>query len=242
MAHGHEDYGPGAPTSTVYAVLDMAELAARLGSINVFDRRGNVLFLEDFNGSLAKCFHGTTGTGASVSISNAKARFGNFSCRLVTGDATDNEAYVGAYLSFPVFSKLGFEFSWCPQSWLRDIELDMYVYDGAKYWRPTVRWHEDNDSWQYRDDSNVFVTLTPPVLYAREAYTFNFAKLVVDLDAKEYVRLIANNQSWDLTGKGIYSDANTNAPRLVFYISIYTRADHNCTTYLGHMIVTQNEP
>lgn len=242
MARGQPDFGATAPTETVVGLSDLGELAARLGSVDVFDRRGNVIFLENFQGSLAKLQTQVSGTGASVSISNARARHGNFSCKLVTGNATDNYAGVYGYLAYPVLSKFGFEFSWCPQSWLRDMEIIVYVYDGSNYWDFEVRWHEDTDEWQYMDGDGNWQALSPTVLLAREIYTFIDTKLVIDLDTKEYVRLICNNVAWDLSGKAAWSDVSSYAPRVVFMITAYTRANNACTVYLGNLLVTQNEP
>jgi len=221
----------------------MAELAARLGSIVTFDRRGNVLFLEDFQGSLAKFGVGTTGSGGSVSISSERARHGSFSCKMVTGDATDNEAYIWAFLAYPVLSRIGVEFSWLPKIWLRDIELNLWFYDSINYWKFLVRWHVDDDTWQYFDDIDGWTALSPPVLHSREDYLFTHTKLVIDLNTKEYVRLIVNNRTWDLTGEEAWSDvAEGEEPRLYFDITLYTRANFNAITYLGSLIITQNEP
>ncbi|GAI06639.1 unnamed protein product, partial [marine sediment metagenome] len=44
MIHGHADYGAGAPGKTIYSMLDVGELAARLGSPVTSDRAGNVMW------------------------------------------------------------------------------------------------------------------------------------------------------------------------------------------------------
>jgi hypothetical protein len=242
MAHGHEDYGVAAPIKTIYTLQDVAELAARLGSIDTFDRRGNVLFMETFQGSLAKLQTGTSGSNGSISISNQRARFGDFSCKMVTGDATNNKAFIIAYLPYMILSKVGFEVSWCPQLWIRDIELRLYFYTGATYKEFSVRWHAATDEWQYYDSNGDWIALSPTHLLARDVYTFNFTKLVVNLDTQEYVRLICNNLSWDLSGISPWGDVSSDAPIILCETTIYTRDDYSCTVYLGSMIVTQNEP
>jgi hypothetical protein len=242
MPHGHKDYGPTSSVSTVYAVLDMAELAARLRSVDTFDRRGNVLFLEDFQGDLAKLQTGTSGSGGSVSISAARARFGSFSCKMTTGDSTGNKAFVAPYLPYQVLSKIGVEFSWCPQSWLSKMELLVTHYTGSAYYQFYIRWNYTNDSWEYQDSAGAWQTLSPTALYARDVYTFNFTKLVMDLETDQYVRLVANEHTYDLADIAAWTDASSTVPSIIVEVTAYTRADNSCTVYLGHLLVTQNEP
>ncbi|GAH83946.1 unnamed protein product, partial [marine sediment metagenome] len=48
MPRGQPDFGMYASASTIGSVSDLAELAVRLGSINIFDRRGKVIDFDDF--------------------------------------------------------------------------------------------------------------------------------------------------------------------------------------------------
>lgn len=49
MPRGMPDWGEYSPQEVVSKLLDNAELAARLGSPVLFDRRGTVIFMDDFN-------------------------------------------------------------------------------------------------------------------------------------------------------------------------------------------------
>lgn len=242
MTHGRPDWGTLGPTKTVYTLEDMAELAARLGSPVIFDRRGNVVFIEDFNGSLARVLYGTQGAGASISISNERAQRGDFSCEMVTGDAIDDWAIVRVRLPYPVLSKMGMGIGWYHYMSLRDLNLESYLFDGTKRWDARVRWVCDTGTWEYYDYEGNWIALSPEVWYYEGETAFNSTKLVVDYVNKEYVRLIANNLSWDLTGKALYSIASATAAQLVCDVVIYTRLNLNSIIYLDNIIVTQNEP
>ena len=65
MAHGAPDWFGTTPQGMVHRVADLAELAARLGSPDVFDRRGNVLFMDSFENGQNNWSH-----GALVGVSN----------------------------------------------------------------------------------------------------------------------------------------------------------------------------
>lgn len=243
MPHGGPDWGTLGPLGTVYTIEDMAELAARLGSIDTFDRRGNVIFMEDFQGSLAKVYHDTLGVGASVSISNERARFGNFSCKLVTGNLENDWAEVGAIMAYPALSQMGFEISWDVPTLtdLNTIDFYLYLYDGATAWYASVYWDRATKTWYYHDET-AWRPLSPTAACYADDVHFNFLKLVVDFVNKKYVRLTHNSRTYDLTDKALdFLAAPAESPRMLVSVKSWTAVDDNCKAYVGHMIVTQNE-
>lgn len=243
MAHGHEDYLEAAQASTIYTLQDMGELAARLKSIDLFDRRGNVIFLEDFQGSLAKGWTSVGGGGATVTISNESSRFGDFSCKLSTGNIVNSWAQYGLMLAYPVLSKIGFETSFyvVDVSDVSGIDFFLYLYDGTTAWYTEVYWDATNDTWYYQNSTGAYTALSPTAKIFEGSNHYNFLKLVVDFVNNKYVRLIHNSRTYDLADLPLYSAASATSPRLVVSVKNVTAVADNCLVYLGHMIVTQNE-
>ena len=231
------------PIGAVYTLTDMAELAARLGSIVTFDRRGNVMFLEDFEGNLSKC-RTDASAGGSVSISSKYARGGSFSCKLVTGPIAGDFAYLGIPLAYPVLSKMGFEVCWNRSDGdaLDEIDILFELYDGKDWWWPEVRWVRATFTWEYRKNAVTWVALSPAVNYYMDNLPFNHAKLVVDFVNKEYVRFIANNIVYDLAGIGLYSMGAVVPGRIVPSVTTYTAVAASAVNYIDSIIITQNEP
>lgn len=243
MGHGQPDWGGSAPLATVYSIQDLAELAARLNSIVTFDRRGNVIFLEDFEGSLSKCYHGTGGIGGSIAVNSERSRHGSFSCKMITGNAIDDYAYVGALVAYPVLSKMGIEICWTlpGTSNIKAIDLSLDLFDGTKDWYAFVQWVASSHTWQYHDGDG-WISLSPTVNYYEGDTQFNHTKLVADFVNKEYVRLIANNQVYDLGGIALPSTPSADNPYLAGEVDTYTRVNAVCTVHLDSVIITQNEP
>lgn len=242
MAHGHQDYGSQATLATVYSLQDMAELAARLGSIVKFDRRGNVIFLEDFEGSLSRCFYYFEVDDGTVVISNAASHSGDFSCKLTTAVDVGAGVELGFNLAYPVLSNMGLEFSWnMADNLLSVLEFVLHLFDGTTRYEARVRWVNSTNKWQYLDSSNNWVDLTPTVSYYTAPKLFNHVKLVADFINKKYVRLIANDQVYDLADIALRALATGTAAKLNPYIDIYTSGGA-CTVYIDDVIITQNEP
>jgi len=243
MPHGGPDWGTAGPLATIYTLEDMAELAVRLGSPVIFHRTGNVIFIEDFEGSLSKC-RCDTSAGGSVSISSKYSRSGGFSCKMVTGPVIDDYAWVQVPLAYPALSKMGFEVCWnrSDEGALREISFRFDLYDGTLRWWPEVRWVRATNTWECRISGVGWTSLSPTVNYFVDNLPFNHVKLVVDFVSKEYIKLIANDITYDLSGISIYSLGPPVPARLIPSILTYTRVAAEAVNYIDNIIITQNEP
>lgn len=243
MAHGHKDYGGAAPVATVYTLQDMAELAARLNSPVVHDRRGNVILMESFEGSLAKCYYYTS-SGGSVAISSKFARHGAFSCQLNTGPDDEGEAYISWPLPIPSLSQVGFEFSWNKSDAgnLKYIEIELELLDGTTEWEAIVRWVQSTHRWQYKSSAGVWTNFSSALYYREDDFPFNCSKLVVDLVNKKYVRFITNDTVWSLADIDLYSVAAGVAGYLIPSLKMITGSSGASENYIDSVIITQNEP
>jgi len=243
MAHGHPDYGIGAPLKTIYTLEDMAELAARLGSFVTFDRRGNIIFLDDFD-SLTKTAYWRLGIGGggTVNISNLWVLYGQSSCKLVA-EAND-WVEVTYQLAFPSLSRMGFEFAWnrLDEGNLEDIYFEVGLNDGTNWWYASLRWTAATGIWQCYDSAGLPVDLEPVVKHSADVVAFNHVKLVADFVEKKYVRLIDNNLIFDLSHIAL-NKGDAVVPAYI-YIVLQTRANAggDATNYINHIIITQNEP
>src|SRR3989304_7205960 len=68
-------------------LLDQAELAARIGSFNVYDRRGQVIWFDHFQSGIAPWLRFEHGTGAAVLLENGLTYIGGFALKLRAGGA-----------------------------------------------------------------------------------------------------------------------------------------------------------
>jgi len=243
MPHGGPDWGTAGPLGTVYTVEDMAELAVRLGSFVTFDRRGNVIFLDDF-ASLTKTAYWRLGGGGggTVNISNLWVLYGQSSCKLV---AEANDWVEITYeLAFPTLSRMGFEFAWnrLDEGNLESIRLEIGLNDGTNWWYSELEWIAATGLWRVVSSLGAWVNLSPTIQHSADVVVFNHVKLVVDFVNKKYVRLIVNDLTYDLSNIALNSGGAV-VPAYV-YMSFMTTANAggDATNYIDHIIITQNEP
>jgi len=242
MPHGYPDHGVGAPSSTIYPVLDIGELAARLGSINTFDRRGNVIWLDDFETNLKHWYSSAAPLWTGIEKSDEAARNANYSCKLTTPTAIDTVRYIGKYLPLPTLSKIGFEFSYA-------MYLDIkYIYCKLSFLHTTgknefaLRYDRYNRTLAYLNSSGSYTDLSGTPSHNMLYHAWNTIKLVVDYKTKKYVRALLNSFSWDLKDIAGDSDTAYYTPSLWIETRIQNRSAGEHYVYIDDAIITQNEP
>lgn len=242
MGHGQPDYGMYAIAETIYRLSDMGELAVRLGSISSHDRRGDVIWFDDFEDTIAKWDQYPIGTGALIEQSADSARNGGRSCKLTTGDAISNYAAILKWLPYPILSKIGFEISFTLDADLSHVYNYLRLYDGVKRYSPWVDYRPDVKQLYYGDKNGDAQLLADNLELAKYSTYYHTWKLVVDLVTKKYVRLILDEKTYDLSSYEIYPLANTTLPCINALHWVTTGVASNQSVYVDDAIITQNEP
>lgn len=242
MAHGTPDWGITAGRQTIHQLTDLGELAARLGSPITFDRRGDVVFWDDFECGLAKWIANNAGTGAAVALDTGFARSGENSVRLTAGSTSTMRAGILHYEPFPVLSRIGFEIHVHMPFGNGAFEWNVQLADGAAKLNAGVRYDDATNQLQYRDTLNNWVTFATGVDMLGGQRAFHAGKLVIDFDTREYVRFIADAVTYDLSGIDPQSFASPEAPHMLVGASWFDDAGTNDYALVDDAIITQNEP
>ncbi|GAI74233.1 unnamed protein product, partial [marine sediment metagenome] len=129
--HGKPDWGLQLK-KTIYSFDDLSELAVRLGSIDFFDRRGDVILLDSFEYGLGKWDLGGGSVGSIPILSTDKVRSGGYSAKLV-GEAIDT-GYSSMSIDFPypALSKWGFETSFLMYTNIDTIAICLKKFTGSQ--------------------------------------------------------------------------------------------------------------
>ncbi len=250
MAHGQPDYGAQAVKKTVFGQADLAETAARLGSIVTFDRRGDIVWFDDFEGDVFKWDRNPSGVGSAIVVSPEAARNGAFSAKLTTGDVIDDYATIFHYSPYPVTSRVGFEVSFTVHDDLSNLIFSQRLYDGNDEHYARVRYLPALDVLEYLDRNAVWQNLVAGLDLYDATYIFHTIKLVIDLDTQEYVRIIVDDVDYDLSVLEpplllpLYRhtpDVLT-TPHWEQIVDVITGVNANVSNYVDDAIVTQNEP
>jgi len=246
------------PIGPVHTLTDIAELAARLKSANTFDRRGNVILLDDFEDTLKWRTSFPGGAGGVIALSSEAARSGAFSCKMTCPDI--GYALIERYLGYPVLSNMGFEISFTIPAWPDDASLLVFglvLDDGTDWMVAEVLW--DMSDPDHRNHT-LSIGVPAPIIYEEfdkdfynyyaspylDSPCFHTAKLVVDFVNRRYLRFILDHVTYDLSRYNI-SIITGGAVSVGVHMSPSFRIENNVAgtnpfCYVDDAIITQNEP
>lgn len=245
------------PVGPVYTSSDIAELAARLSSPDNFDRRGNVIFMDDFRNGISRWRH----YDASVIppaynplswVADYAATSG-FACKVTTEAVANDLQEMITYLPYPYLSKMGFEVAFSMGLNIDSIDFALRLDDGSFDYQWIIVLFPSTNKLYYLDVNGAQVEI--PTSWAKipgeakilgsiadtDERLFHIVKLVVDTENKKYVRLIFNNSTFDMSNIACYPSGTIGA-RLESGIGVITAVDVAATIRIGHVIATINEP
>ncbi len=242
MPHGHADFGLDTAKETIHAVTDLGELAARLRSINTYDRRGDVVWFDDFESSLNKWMDRSGDLGHAIAISNAHARNGAFSCIVTCGSNGNFEGILSTSKPPPVRSKIGVEVHFRPPVlFFTSLTVRALVTHADRRWDARIRYVHATGTLQYWDGA-AYQDIEAGVVARVGTLVFNPLKFVIDLDNDTYTRLMFALRNWDLSNYAVLAAAGAPATEIRIDITIVGAAGQNPATYTDDFILTQNEP
>jgi hypothetical protein len=221
-----------------------AELAARLGSPMIFDRRGTMYWYDNFNSSPLKWR--ATGTG-TLTLSNEKPLYDDGCMKIVTPTAAGAYQRADIYLGGLSHDKIGVESSFRFEddvTTLSGITIQAYTGSrvitagvsiqnsgsgGLKYLNggdPTVA-----ADWTTFDDTfNIYTTMYYPLKFA------------IDLDAEKYVRCMFCGEEIDMSAYTPHALNSTDAQLIQCNIISISVGVATPKTYVNNFILTIEEP
>jgi hypothetical protein len=242
MVRGYPDWDRIKKGGAVSAMADLGELAVRLGSIVRFDRRGDVVFLENFQYGIGRWAPVAIGTGAAVATVTDRFMSAGYSMRVTSPSDALFWTAANLTLPYPYLSKFGFEVGVCFGSVFDYLVLLLSVYDGTNQHRGEIRYYYTDSELRLVDQDNSELVLGTNLDLFTGVRAFNVFKLICDLDAKEFTRLQINEKLYDLSAYPLREVASSTSPRVLCQIMLYGLSDENDDVYVDNVIVTQNEP
>jgi hypothetical protein len=223
--------------------ISQGELAVRNGSISTFDRRGQIMWQDDFEDSLRKWYVGVSGLAYIVQSTDI-CRSGNASIKMYNPDA--ETCQLSKALPWGSQSKFGFEISFA-----RDIygglancnpEFEIGVYDGTNYNVGKLVYDQTNTSLFYLNAAGGETALSTAIAIATTTLNFNTIKLVIDPIKGQYVRGIMNGYVFDMRNIPLFASPAPGNPRVESIVSLNTVDGINPTLiYVDDAIVTSDE-
>lgn len=226
----------------IFGQIDSGELATRLGSIDTFDRRGNIVWMDDFEASTLKWNSLTIGANGSGVLSTETARNGASCFKMVTDAVTGRGWQIVKRLPIPESGRIGIEFSVSSADDKWNLALTLALYTLAGTINANLTWNEEfHKLWiiPLEGGSEDFFF---DAYHFNDIYNFYTMKLVVDFSTSKFVRAIWNDYARDLSGYALRPTAFVDSYFMSININVTAKENAAKTVYIDDVIVTQNEP
>lgn len=222
--------------------MGLGNLIAALTGVKRFDKRGDILFFDNFEYGFNKCEIVTDGTGGAVSLQTAGGLYGGLAAKLIGGSDSYLYAALGYNLCTPPVSRIGAEFAFYVGTGVDLVELGIVYFDGARRHDGGIRADPTlPGKWEYYDSAGVWQSLLS-ARFSQASNLFHTCKLVIDPENDLYVRALVSGQEVDMSSYPLYAPSSTTVPRLTVAITVYSVSGLNGWIYVDNVVVTQNEP
>lgn len=222
--------------------MGIAELASVLTPCKRFDRRGNVVFQDSFEGGFNKWYGNTTGAGGGVGLAAERAWWGDYSLRMTTPVQAGGFSWISKVFQPTILEKIGIEVGYNVDDDPPEVWIYISRYDGTNYHLWIIKHDTDASELFYRSSGAAWVRFATDAYCDTSFYAWHTLKLVLDLSNNEYLRVLYNNQEYDLEGLASQSIASATTPRISVVFEIWGDDVANYDVFLDNIILTQNEP
>lgn len=235
------DNYPWLPNDARYPMGDMGEMAVRLGSPDVYDRRGSVVWIQDFSSGIGALTVGSSGAGGFAKLTVDKCYRGGYDLLLSAGSTVVKNAYLYKYFSHISVEKIGIEYGIAYIDAFSNIVFSIVLYDGTNAYTARIKIDDANDKLQYFDSAGNYQDIDAIVLFTSNEKAFNMVKLVVDFTTAEYVRLMYNNTIYDLSGIAFETAASAADPQIYMDFTLFGTGAAAQEIQISHIIITAGE-
>lgn len=242
MARGAPDYSNVKSDKAIYTMLDLGELAPRLGSIDVFDRSGNLVWMDDFEAATINWITAGDGTANSVTISSAQRLRGSNAGLLTCGSDGGMYAEIYRYLPIPNESHYSLELAFAADADVTFVFwMIQYAYNNVMHVF-TIRYNIVTQILSYFDNVAPWVDFATGVNILTLAYIFHVGKLTVDLQTGKYKQFRLDQNVYDLTDLPGQSTAMVTQDWFIVLFEAVGKPAVNAKCYVDNCLVKQNEP
>lgn len=242
MPRGQPDFGMYAVKEVAASISDMGEVAARLGSIVIYDKRGDVVDFDNFEEPLLR-WRSNNGVGGAVVIhDSASARSSSQSVKLVTPAGAGSSAYIVKKVSILGTKRLGVEISFANVDTFLEFHISGYFYSGTTLSVAELLLDFNSRKLYIFDETGAQKEVATFTKFFQGLFIYYTIKLVADYGTGEYVRLLLGNLEYDISATKLETVDSDIAPFFETTIGVWNRTAAGATMYIDDHIITQAEP
>ena len=236
------DYSRELPNSSRFPLKDMGELAVRLGSGMIYDRRGELLFRENWDYGIYGWGQGLAGSGSTILLDAAETLNNPYACKMICGTGLNSATAISRRVSVIDSPRLGIELAVKLPNQFTKLTITATGYIKGKNLSLRMYLVPNGTTVDVFSDSGLTELITN--LQYPQSYLFNFVnlKVVDDCENNKHVRAIIAGNEIDLTDFSRTQSFYTHDTYVDILINFdgYVGVASECS--IGYINITGNEP
>ena len=209
---------------------------------DTYDRKGYIVWYDNFEHGLNKWESGGSGTGNSVDINSAAAWLKDSCCMLTCGSDTNLYSYIKKELNLYSNGNLGFELSYATDSHIDYIKIQITKFEGEQLKMGAFQIYKNGVSQYWKSDGS-WETLETDLEFTYKPTHWYTEKIVLNFDDNKYVRILHRDKTYDmdvaLQTLSLPYPACIAVQITAFGIAIPV---FNAKAHIDNFIITQDEP
>lgn len=242
MSRGQPDYGQYAPKSTTGSMSDLGELASRLNSIVTYDKRGEVVELDDFESPLLNWQKAVDSASSYCRHTSDYVKRGSQSVLLHVWNGAAAYALIFRQTHILNSNRLGIEISFSYSSTTMGLVFQFSPATNDKRYYFIIKIDTSDKAVYAKNSSNVYELIATAHSLEDAIYVFHNIKFVIDLENEKYVRLLLNNIEYDISAISPYYLPELTLRDIFIQLQITPKAAIGGDVRMDNYILTQEEP
>lgn len=241
MARGYPDWMTDRYSTTYIVHEDLAELAARLGSVDTYDRSGKVILFDSFETTWGLWQKVGNTCQCDISYVYQYSRTGLYSLRFV--DYHDTGGAVGVYrlLQFPRPVNCGYEISFTIHNYTKEVRILVEIWDGYMVNMAGIKYNHQQNKVYYFGHTGNWIAFAESCSLPSVQLLYHTMKFVIDFQNKTYIRCLLDSYTQRFREPFYYGSDTVQQPyqKFSFWTSVSYRP---CPyVYVDDFIYTENE-
>lgn len=224
------------------AYIGLAELAARLGGLQRWDNRGQMLYGLNFEHGIPKECGITVNGSNTLTLAPGYGYNGSYAADLYTTAGAGGLSQLAWGVAPTQSTKVGLETTFFASAQAGILQLLFDIYSGTQESNPRIRWYLNTGAFQYYGNDSLWHTIGS-INIPLNVYTgLSSFKMVVNYSTGKYMRLLANNVTVDLSSYSFPQGASSLQPQIVARVELDSQVGQAVHVYCDDIVVTHNEP
>lgn len=236
------DYQKYLPGSNRFSLQDMGELAVRVNAPLMLDRRGDIVWYDDFRNGLANWKLTVGGANGGASLLANQSYHAGFYAQLIPATTSTLQTFLRSNVGNFVRGRIGFDIVLGVLNTPNNIQIQFDIFDGTYQHIAYLQYVSASSAWRISDETSTFQTILTRQIHFGSNIIWFPLKLVYDLSTQYYVRYIMGDDELDISTIQFRKVAAAATPQMQLSIAVIGDGTTNPRLNIAQAIITQSEP